>query len=299
LLKKEHLKAQLHKLPLISDASFLFKRWQCPYFDKPWHFHEEYELVLIDKGSGIRFIGDHVSHFEGGDLFLIGSNVPHLFRNHEDYYAGDTTLEASSIFIHFSGDFLGGNFFELPEMKAVKKLLDLSAFALEIKGKVKELVICKLYDMCNESSSRRLVSLLEILMTLSEHSELTPLLATRFTSLSISDTRDTGRIHKVFEFIMKNFTREIYVPQIAAMLNMSSASFSRYFKHHTRKTFSGYVSEIRISHACQLLMQGDESVARIGYLSGFENLSNFYRHFREITGLTPMEYRHRFLKLAE
>jgi AraC-like DNA-binding protein len=293
------MKAQLHKLPLISDSSFLFNRWDCNYFDKPWHFHEEYELVLIDKSRGTKFIGDNVSHFEAGDLFLIGSNIPHLFRNQEDYYAGDPTLEASSIFIHFTGQFLGSNFFDLPEMRAVKKLLDQAAFALEINGKAKEMVICKLYEMCSENASQRLLSLLEILLKLSENNDQTPLLSYRFTPPATTNTKDTDRIHKVFEFIMKNFTQEIYVPEIAEMLNMSSASFSRYFKHHTRKTFSGYVTEIRISHACQLLMQGDESVSQIGYMSGFENLSNFYRHFREIIGLTPKEYRHRFLRLAE
>jgi AraC-like DNA-binding protein len=293
------LQPQLHKLPLISDSSFVFSRWDCPYFDKPWHFHQEYELVLIDKSRGIKFIGDNVSNFEAGDLYLIGSNIPHLFRNHEDYYAHDSTLEAESIFIHFTAEFLGDNFFELPEMKAVKKLLDQSAFALEIGGQVKEIVVSRLYEMCDESSSKRLISLLEILLKLSENKDHTPLLSNRFTSPLITHTRDSDRIHNVLEFIMKNFTKEIYLPEIAAMLNMSCPSFSRYFKHHTRKTFSGYVSEIRISYACDLLMHSEESVARIGYMSGFENLSNFYRHFREITGLTPKEYRHRFLKLAK
>ena len=293
------MKPQLHKLPLISDTSFLFARWDCPYFDKPWHFHEEYELVLIDKSSGIRLIGDNVSRFEAGDLFLIGSNIPHLFRNQEDYYTGDCKLGATSIFIHFTRQFLGNSFFDLPEMKAVNKLLDQSAFALEINGKVKDLVLLKLYEMCDESPSQRLLSLLQILMKLSEGKDLTPILSNRFTPPSTSHSQDTDRINKVFEFIMRNFTQEIYVPEIAAMLKMSSASFSRYFKHHTRKTFSGYVTEIRISHACRLLMQDNESVAQIGYRSGFENLSNFYRHFREITGLTPKEYRQRFLSIAE
>jgi AraC-like DNA-binding protein len=293
------LKPQLHKLPLVNDASFVFNRWDCPYFDKPWHFHQEYELVLIDKSSGIRFIGDNVSNFKEGDLYLIGSNIPHLFRNNEDYYQNNSDLEAGSIFIHFTGEFLGGDFFNLPEMMAVKKLLDQSAFALEIGGKVKENIVSRLYEMCNESAPKRLISLLEILLKLSENKDLTPLLSNRFTSPAITHSKDSDRIHKVLEFIMKNFSKTIYVPEIASMLNMSSASFSRYFKHHTRKTFSEYVSEIRISYACQLLMHSEESAARIGYMSGFENLSNFYRQFREITGLTPKEYRQRFLRLSE
>ncbi|HET7897760.1 MAG TPA: AraC family transcriptional regulator, partial [Flavisolibacter sp.] len=95
------------------------------------------------------------------------------------------------------------------------------------------------------------------------------------------------------------YTQEIYLPDVAAMLNMSDASFSRYFKHHTRKTFSDYVTEVRINHACRLLMYSDENINEISYASGFENLSNFYRHFKRITGVVPKDYRKRFLKIAK
>jgi AraC-like DNA-binding protein len=108
--------------------------------------------------------------------------------------------------------------------------------------------------------------------------------------------KDTDRIHKVFDFIMKNYRSEIYLQEISSLLNMSPVSFSRFFKHHTRKTFSEYVTEVRISHACSLLMEDNESISQISYSSGFDNLSNFYRHFRRITGLIPKDYRKRFLK---
>ncbi len=80
------MRPQFHKLPLAADCSFLYMCWECNYFDKPWHFHKEYELVLIDKAEGTRFIGDHVSHFTDGNLALIGPNIPHLYRNSENYY---------------------------------------------------------------------------------------------------------------------------------------------------------------------------------------------------------------------
>lgn len=293
------MKPQLHKIPLISDSSFLYNKWICDYFDKPWHFHEEYELVLIDKSRGTKFIGDNVSLFEEGDLILIGSNIPHLFRNNKDYYSESWKLEASSTFIHFTEQFLGNDFFELPEMRLVQKLLANASLALEIQGKIKDYTIGKLHDMLEEKPPQRLLSLLEILIRLSESRELKPLLSTQFDAQDTSNSKDTERIHKAFEFIMKNYTQEIYVTKIAAMLNMSSASFSRYFKHHTHKTFSNYVTEIRISHACRMLMQGDNNISEISYLSGFENLSNFYRHFRKITGVIPKDYRNRFLKIGK
>jgi AraC-like DNA-binding protein len=295
------MRPQLHKLPLIKDSSFLYKNWHCAYFDKPWHFHEEYELVMIDKSKGTKFIGDKVSDFEEGDLMLIGPKIPHFFRNNINYYKKNGKLEASSFFIHFTEDFLGKNFFNLPEMKLVQKLLESSQFALEIHGKVKPYIIRKLHQMQTESAPQRLVSLLDILVKISESNEVNQVLACKFEETRHQEddkTKDTSRINTIFEYIMNNYNHEIYVHEIAEKLHMSNASFSRFFKHHTRKTFSDYVTEIRISHACKLLMLDHQNISQICFDSGFENLSNFYKHFRRITGVIPKEYRRRFLQAS-
>jgi AraC-like DNA-binding protein len=296
------MRPQLHKLPLVNDSSFLYNNWHCDYFDKPWHFHEGYELVMIEKSRGKKFIGDKVTDFEEGDLMLIGPMIPHFFRNNAEYYKKNGKLEASSIFIHFTQDCLGKNFFDLPEMKIVQKLLEKSQYALEIHGAVNSYVMKKLKHMCTEGSPQRLVSLLDILVNISESHEIIPVLSSPFKEskyAAVDNCKDTDRMHIILEYIANNFHREIYVNEIAAKLNMCNASFSRYFKHHTRKTFSDYVTELRISHACNLLMMDDQSIAQISFNSGFENLSNFYKHFRRITGVIPKEYRKRFLQASD
>lgn len=290
------MKPQLHKLPVASDSSFLYKILDCDHFMNPWHFHKEYELVLIDKSSGTRFIGDNVCHFDDGDLCLIGSNIPHLYRNSEEYYAKNSKLKARSIFIHFTKDFLGNHFFDVPEMKLVNKLLDRSSLALDIQGKTKKIITSRLQNMMEEKPPQRLLSLLEMLVKLSQSNDLKPLLSSGF---SANTSGDSDKINHAFQFIMKNYTEEIYIHDISSTLNMSVAAFSRYFKHHTRKTFSDYVTEIRIGHACRMLMENNYSISEISYQSGFDNLSNFYRHFKKITGIIPKEYRGRFLKTID
>jgi AraC-like DNA-binding protein len=286
----------LSKIPFSPDASFLYKKFECDYFNDPWHFHKEYELVMINKSRGTKFIGDNVSHFEEGDITLIGSNIPHLLRNSEEFRIKDKKPGgAGASYIHFTKDFLGSHFFDIPEMKLVYRLLERSSLALEIVGRTKKYTVSKLHDMYNENPTERLLSLLEILIKLSQSRELKPLLSTGYLA---NNSGDTAKINNVFEFIMKNYTNEIYVQEIASKLNMSVASFSRYFKNHTRKTFSDYVTEIRIGHACRLLMENNYSISEISYKSGFDNLSNFYRHFRKITGIIPKEYRIRFLKIT-
>ncbi|MEO7959994.1 MAG: AraC family transcriptional regulator [Ginsengibacter sp.] len=202
-------------------------------------------------------------------------------------------LVAKSIFIHFTDDFAGNAFFDLPEMKLVRRLLDKSALGFDIQGKANEYVKQRLIEMQNALPTKRLLSLLDILVFLSSSNELKYILSSSFTA---SNSYDTDRINIVLQFIMENYTNEIYIEEIASKLNMSVASFSRYFKYHTRKTFSHYVTEIRIGHACRLLMEDDYNISEICYLSGFDNLSNYYRHFKKIVGVIPKEYKSRFIE---
>lgn len=284
------MKPQLHKLVAEPDSSFVYKHWECNHFDKPWHFHREYELTLIEKSEGTRFIGDNVSFFQPADLVLIGPNIPHLYRNSEDYY-NDPKKRAKSIFIHFTDDFLGHHFFGIPEMKMVSKLLTRANLGIEIHGNTNKYVRNQLYQMQHDSPPQRLMRLLDVLIVLSNCKRLTNVLTREFT---VNNKKDAARIDLVFQYIMKNFRNQIYVEEIASKLNMSIGAFSRYFRHHTRKTFSNYVTEIRISHACQMLIEDMHSVSEIGYHTGFENQSNFYRHFKRFTGVTPKEYKARF-----
>jgi AraC-like DNA-binding protein len=285
------MRPQFHKIPFPVDSSFLFMCWECEFFDKPWHFHKEYELVLIDNNEGTRFIGDQVSHFKDGDLVLLGPNIPHLYRNSDAYYQ-KSTLAAKSIFMHFTEDFLGESFFNIPEMRLVKRLLNRSSLGLDIFGKSNGWVRQKMIGMKNESPSRRLLTLLDILEFLSTSKDIKPILSNGFTA---KDSYDTDRIDIVLQFIMENYSSDIYIEEIASKLNMSVPSFSRYFKHHTKKTFSNYVTEIRISHACRLLLEDNYNISEICYQSGFDTLSNYYRHFKKYVGIIPKEYKKRFL----
>lgn len=285
------MRPQFHKLPLPIDSSFLFMCWECEFFDKPWHFHKEYELVLIDNNEGTRFIGDQVSNFKDGDLALLGPNIPHLYRNNDAYYK-KSSLTAKSIFMHFTDDFLGESFFNIPEMRLVKRLLNRSSFGLDIFGKSNGWVRQKMIGMKNQAPSRRLLTMLDILEFLSTSKDIKPILSNGFTA---KDSYDTDRIDIVLQFILENYSSDIYIEEIASKLNMSVPSFSRYFKHHTKKTFSNYVTEIRISHACRLLLEDNYNISEICYQSGFDTLSNYYRHFKKYVGIIPKEYKKRFL----
>ncbi|HEX8546395.1 MAG TPA: AraC family transcriptional regulator [Cytophagaceae bacterium] len=288
------MRPQLFKLPYAKDTSFYYSKYDCDYFEKPWHFHKEFELVYIIKSKGTKFIGNKVLSFDEGDLTLIGADVPHLFRNDEIYYEQNFKNQASCIFIHFDPSVWGGQFIELPEFKKVKKILKEASLALTIEGNTKKLIVDKLERMEALDSTKKILSLLEILEILSTGEDVSTILNVPFVGKS---NHHADRINKVFDYIMLNYTQEIYVKQIADELHMSTSAFSRYFKTHTSKTFSDYVTEIRINFACKLLIEDNFSVSEIGFMSGFENRTNFYRHFKKQVGMVPKDYKSAFEKV--
>jgi AraC-like DNA-binding protein len=101
----------------------------------------------------------------------------------------------------------------------------------------------------------------------------------------------------VYEYTFKNFRKKISLDEVAEVLHMTPTSFSRYFRTKYNKTFSRFVSEIRIKHACEMLTETEESVSEVCYACGFNTLSNFNRQFKEITLKKPIQYRNEFMSI--
>jgi AraC-like DNA-binding protein len=78
---------------------------------------------------------------------------------------------------------------------------------------------------------------------------------------------------------------------IAKVAHISPHAFCRYFKSKTKKTFSRFLLEVRTGHAAKLLAETHKSIAEVCYDSGFNNFSNFNRHFKAIIGRTPLAHR--------
>lgn len=278
------------------ERSFVLQKDVYPYYPTPWHYHPEYELVLVIKSSGKRTVGDHEEPFTDGDLVLLGPNLPHAFQNDPEYYRGDPSLTAEAIVIHFTEDFLGGAFFRLPEMVRVNQLFLQAGFGLKVMGRTREKVADIMQEMLGWSGHRRIIGLLTILEILSLSEELRPLASSGFVQQH--DVWGDDRITKVHTYIMKNFGRDISLADVAEVANMSIPAFCRFFKACTRKAFSVYLNETRVGYACKLLLEEKFSISQICYVSGFNNMSNFYRQFKKVTGKSPLQYQQRKFALS-
>lgn len=288
------MKAILQKVPGSLDSSFAVQEFRSSYFDVPWHFHPEFELVYIMEGSGTRFIGDGIDTFQPGDLVFIGSNLPHWYRNDPEYYDNDPTLKAASIVIQFTTDFLGETFLFSPEMFKIHQVLQRAQRGLEIHGLLAQKVSRMMTEITSLKGMDRLLHLLSILNTISNSEEF-KLLSNKGPTVGIN-INDPKRINKVYEYVMNHFTESITIEDASNLIHMCPSTFCRYFKKRTRKTFSNFLNEIRISHACKLLIEEDLSVTEICYKSGFNNISYFNRQFKSHKNLTPQAFRNEYFR---
>ena len=280
---------QLFKISLNNEYSFSIKHDVVPYFYNQWHYHPEVELVHIVRGTGSRFIGDSVNTFAAGDVVLIGSNLPHLFRNDDEYYNDLPGLNAESVTLHFLPEIFGTSFLNIPENKPIRDLLEKAQYGITIHGDTKTIVKKQMEALRYADKSERIILLMQLLNTISASADNQAI--AHFNASHALNKSDESRLNRIYQYTLNNFQHEITLKEIAAIVYMVPHSFCRYFRQRTKKRYSQFILEVRVSQACKLLSGTDYSVAVVCYESGFKNFSNFNRHFKAIVGKSPLEYR--------
>lgn len=289
------MKTALHKSEIPPSRIFVVRHLEEKHFDPLWHAHSEYQLFVVLKGTGTRFIGDSIKSFEPGELIFTGPHLPHVWRNDDIYFNAKSSLRASGIVIYLNENFLGEHFLEKEEIVVLKKLFIKSLRGLEFYGAPKQHVIALMTELTELQGLSSLIHVLRILEILSRTKEYR-YISSR-TYVDTLDQHEADRLNKVYEYVFENFRKKIRLQDLADLLHMTPTSFSRYFTMKNNKSFSRFISEIRIKHACKMLTESDESVSHICYSCGFDTLSNFNKQFREITMRRPTQYRREFMSI--
>lgn len=250
------------------------------------HYHPETELILIRRSKGTRIVGNSVESFGDNDLVLIGSNTPHGFLHDEETWDSDNP---EALVVQFGEHFLGEGFLKLPELKEVYDLFTQSRNGLCVTMEGKARIIPLMERMFSASSLDAIIILLEILKHLTVKANCRELIdSNRFNSY-VSCT-DDHRFNDVLNYTYSNFDEHITIAKVARIAHLTRESFCRYFKALANKTYIEFLTEYRISKACQMIRYGGRSVKEIGYACGFDSLSNFYYQFKRITKLSPLEF---------
>ena len=288
------MKPSFHKVPTQLQSSFSARHDLKANFGTLWHYHPELELHYVVRGEGVRFIGDNISNFSSEEIVLLGSNLPHTWRCKEEYFENNPSHEVEAIVIHFLPECLGRDFLTLPEAYMVPKLLEKARKGMSFTGATREKLSKLMKSAIHATNLDRLIILLGILKIVTETDEY-QLIASAHAFYQ-SNESDVIRLNKVCTYTLSNYKKDISLEEIASISNLSVTSFCRYFKMMTNKTFYDFLIEIRISHACRMLIDNMRSTEIICFDCGFNNVSNFYRHFKKVTGLTPLQYKKEYLR---
>ncbi|MDX5418073.1 MAG: AraC family transcriptional regulator [Hymenobacteraceae bacterium] len=277
------------KIPKSSREFVRFQEDRQPYFYDKLHQHPEIQLSCLLKGEGKLIVGDYIGRFQPGELYLLGRNVPHVFRSDQVYYGADSKLESHGLIVFFDTEAVGSVFWEAEELQEAKRYFDSLKGCYRLRGMNKDALIQEVIQLKNKSGLDKVLGGLRILRMLMQKADLERLnLDDRVKDLT---EREGRRMDLVLQFLVEQSHRAIPLEEAAAVASLSKEAFCRFFKERTRKTFTAFLNEMRISNACQLLLKEETTVAGVAYTVGFSNLSHFNRVFKSIVGCSPKVYR--------
>ncbi len=118
------MKSHLLKVPQGPSQSFSVRRDLVPHINNLWHYHKEVELIHFKAGEGTQFVGDNVRRFKSADAVLVGRNLPHYRRFDDSFFEANTIKQTDTSVCHFTEDFWGSPFLQLPENQVLKLVLE-------------------------------------------------------------------------------------------------------------------------------------------------------------------------------
>jgi AraC-like DNA-binding protein len=285
-------------IPVAADNSIHLLEDQLPHFYEHLHRHIETQITWIIKGEGTLIAGNYMQRFEPGDVFIIGASQPHLFKSDPGYFSGSKTKCIHSLNIFFNPAGFISPLLSLPEMRSIKKFVTATGHGMQAFENKRKKITDQLIKIKTASGGNRLAAFIELLQLMADVKKWKHF-STEAFEYSITDTEGL-RINKVYQYTMANYTRNITIPEVAALVYLTPQSFCRYFKKHTSKTYIHFLNEIRINEACKKFLEKDfSSISAVAYQSGFNNAISFNRVFKSITKQSPGSFIKQYRQQAE
>lgn len=223
---------------------------------------------------------------------MIGPNLPHEWRNDNIYFDKTSQLRATCICLFFQHEIFNPHFICLPEMNNIRNLIERSRRGLKFTG-VSRLKIAEFMSKSvNDVGICKLTNLLSLLEMMANSVEYELLASVGFTD-SVNSA-DFERFNKVYQFLVRNFSKQIRLEDVSALVGLTPTAFCRYFKDRTKKTFVEYLNGMRIGYSKKLLLKNKMKISAISEEAGFSNMSHFIFQFKKVTGMSPSQFQKAF-----
>lgn len=277
-------------IPVAHDKSVIVDQVELAYHYPYLHRHKETQITWIQQGEGILIAGNNMHDYKPGDIFLIGANLPHLFKSNPEYFNQENKLLIKAVSLFFNPDGALAALFNLPEMKNFKIFLQQHQQGFKIPQQYFQSIAHHIKEVKNAAGSDQLMEFLILLKNmLAINNKLEPL--SSYGTIPAITENEGIRIGNIYNYIMQNYNEPITLEDVAKSAYMTSESFCRYFKKHTGHTFISFLNEIRINEACKKLTAHKfESISVVAYKCGFNSITNFNRVFKSVIGSSPREY---------
>jgi len=273
-------------IPVAAGNSIYLQEDRLPHFYEHLHRHHETQITWVIEGEGTLIAGNYMQHFGAGDVFVIGANQPHLFKSDPAYFDAGIKKGIHSLNIFFNPVGFIAPLLALPEMRGIKKFINATIHGMQAPEKSGEKITGQLTKIKSLTGGKRLAAFIELLQLMADIKKWNHFSTDAF-EYAITDTEGL-RINDVYQYTMTNYTKNITLPEVAALVHLTTPSFCRYFKKHTSKTYIRFLNEIRINEACKRFLEKNyHSIAAVAYQCGFNNIVSFNRVFKTITGQSP------------
>ncbi len=230
------------------------------------HFHKHLELIYVVSGQATAYADQKKSVLHSGDLYI-------AFPNQIHYY--EKSVTGKYVVVLLSPELIYGVEDMLYNNIPKKNLLT--------KDKVQDCVkiIMNYAQAKGAYAATAQVGLAnQLLATLLPKLELAPRIKTNNTTLQ-----------SVLNYCSKNFANDLTLDTLAQDLHISKFHISHLLNQKLGISFNAYLSNIRVRNACYLLEDRSRKIADISEEIGFGSIRSFNRAFKEIMGVTPVEYR--------
>lgn len=262
-----------------------------PDGNEPPHTHEFVEMVYIYEGRAKHLIGEHEYDVSEGDLLFID-----VGQTHSIYNCAPTFCYVN---ILLKPDFISG---ELINSSNIFEVFALSVFD-DFEGEIENSVRVVHFSGKKHSELKKMIDRMideYNLKPLGYRSAIAGYMNVLFAHAlrAIQDSKqsdglvDIDRLApEILTYIEKNISEKITLDDLAAKCFYTPSYFCRVFKQCYATTPKTYIKKMRMEKAAEYLDNTTMSIEQIIKMVGYSERTLFFRHFREMYGKTPSEYR--------
>lgn len=256
----------------------------------PVHWHDEMEIIMIERGELDIRIGNQDYIGEVGEVFFVNPRELHLMES--------SKIDGLYYTMLFPLEFISFQTIDALESELLAPIRNNQLLfphklepALEekIKPFLREIVTAniKMHELEADEISlaknhlNTRIQLLQILQCMYEEGTL----------IKAEQGNHSNMQKEMLAYIQECYLDKITLAMLADKFHLSEKYVSRFFVTHFHMPFSNYVVHLRLTHARQLLETTDEPITEIAMKSGFSNVSYFIRSFKAMYGMAPLQYR--------